>query len=279
MQDGSGVQSTATVTVAVSAVNDPPVGVDDTEVTDVDSAIPIDVLLNDTDPDSVDVPPTTNADLSVVDPNGVETQGVLLKTIENPNPLFRDLFGRGLVFDGDRFVVGAPMDDAAPTNPNDFGVAYVYDSEGKLLHTLQKDVPSSGDNFGWSVDMSGDFVVVGRDGRYGYGLTANGFGMDTTAQYSFTFIDGALSGTPSIQVDVLENAVSQEFFTSGPQEFVANTPPVPNPQTWIYSGCMTLRSMLEELQQDIPRKDEARAASPVRKLLFLVFARRFARSR
>ncbi len=49
--DGHGGFSTAWVTVTVSAVNDPPVAVNDNAVTDEDTPITIDVLANDIDPD------------------------------------------------------------------------------------------------------------------------------------------------------------------------------------------------------------------------------------
>ncbi|MCK5247034.1 tandem-95 repeat protein, partial [Candidatus Bipolaricaulota bacterium] len=51
VSDGNGGTDTATVTVTVSAVNDPPIAEDDEESTDEESPISINVLLNDSDPD------------------------------------------------------------------------------------------------------------------------------------------------------------------------------------------------------------------------------------
>ena len=49
--DNNGGTATATVTVAVAAVNDPPIAEEDSGSTDEDTAIAIDVLANDVDPD------------------------------------------------------------------------------------------------------------------------------------------------------------------------------------------------------------------------------------
>jgi len=55
IEDGNGGSDTATVTVTVNGANDGPTAVDDTGSTDEDSAVTIDVLANDTDPDTSDV--------------------------------------------------------------------------------------------------------------------------------------------------------------------------------------------------------------------------------
>jgi len=52
VSDGHGGTDTATVTVTVGAVNDPPDAVDDLATTGEDTAVTVDVLGNDTDPDS-----------------------------------------------------------------------------------------------------------------------------------------------------------------------------------------------------------------------------------
>jgi len=53
--DGNGGQAEATVTVFVAPVNDPPVAQDDSDSTEEDTAIDIDVLANDSDPDDDDL--------------------------------------------------------------------------------------------------------------------------------------------------------------------------------------------------------------------------------
>ncbi len=51
ISDGNGASGSASVTVAVVAVNDPPVAVDDTVSTEEDTAVTVSVLSNDSDPD------------------------------------------------------------------------------------------------------------------------------------------------------------------------------------------------------------------------------------
>ncbi len=51
VDDGNGGTDTATLTIQIAAVNDAPVANDDSATTDEDTAVTIDVLANDTDPD------------------------------------------------------------------------------------------------------------------------------------------------------------------------------------------------------------------------------------
>ena len=69
IEDGNGGESTGTVTVTVEPVNDPPDAVDDEAETEIDSAIVIDVLANDTD---VEGDPLTVASVSEPDHASVE---------------------------------------------------------------------------------------------------------------------------------------------------------------------------------------------------------------
>ncbi|GKY88985.1 Ig-like domain-containing protein [Sinisalibacter aestuarii] len=76
VDDGNGGTDTATVTVEVTPVNDAPVAEDDTATTDEDTAVTIDVLGNDTDPDGdpLTVTEATSPDGDVViNPDGTIT--------------------------------------------------------------------------------------------------------------------------------------------------------------------------------------------------------------
>src|SRR5262249_45611558 len=70
---GLGGTASATVSVTVIAVNDPPVAVNDTATTPEDTAVTIPVLANDTDVDgdvlTITAAPTTNGTVSVVGTN------------------------------------------------------------------------------------------------------------------------------------------------------------------------------------------------------------------
>ena len=51
VSDGHGGTATGTVNITVNPVNDNPVAVDDSAATDEDTAVTVDVVANDTDPD------------------------------------------------------------------------------------------------------------------------------------------------------------------------------------------------------------------------------------
>ena len=75
-----------------------------------------------------------------------------------------DLFGSSVSIYGDYAVVGAPMDD---NNGNNSGSAYVFKRTGSSWTEEAKLIPSdgaAGDEFGWSVSVSGDYAVVGAFG-------------------------------------------------------------------------------------------------------------------
>ena len=89
--------------------------------------------------------------------------GSRLRTIAHPQPQAGSHFGSSLALDGDLLVVGAPADDV--NGVQDAGAAYVFDlRSGALLSTLTKPGPLAGDNFGSSVALSGNTVVVGAPG-------------------------------------------------------------------------------------------------------------------
>ncbi len=68
--------ATATVTITVNAVNDPPLVMNDTAVTEVDESVMVDVLANDSDPDGNLVP----GSVSVISPPANGTATVILAT-------------------------------------------------------------------------------------------------------------------------------------------------------------------------------------------------------
>ena len=78
-----------------------------------------------------------------------------------------DHFGSAVAIDGDTMVVGADRDDDKSANS---GSAYVFVRSGSTWTQQQKLTASDGyldDNFGNSVAISGDTIVVGAE-RQGY---------------------------------------------------------------------------------------------------------------
>jgi VCBS repeat-containing protein len=86
------------------------------------------------------------------------TTGARLATLQNPSPGVGDNFGISVAISGNLIVVGAYLDD---TGVPDSGRAYVFTTSGALQTTLFNPSPGAGDQFGRSVGISGNTVVVG----------------------------------------------------------------------------------------------------------------------
>ena len=85
-----------------------------------------------------------------------------LRTFENPSVKLADQFGFAVAIDGNHVLIGAPFDDTLGPN---VGQAYLFDATtGSLLHTFDDPTPSlpaGGDEFGRSVAIEGNNVLIG----------------------------------------------------------------------------------------------------------------------
>lgn len=90
------------------------------------------------------------------------TPGVAFASIDNPGPASGDEFGRAVALSGSRLLVGASGDQ---TGANDAGSAYVFEILSGTpeipVASLNNPSPSSTDEFGDAVAISGSLVVVG----------------------------------------------------------------------------------------------------------------------
>ncbi len=71
-------------------------------------------------------------------------------------------FGHAVGLDGDTLIVGTPFDDI-----DNAGAAYVFVLSGDMWMLEQKiilDTPAAGDQFGFSVDVSGNTAIIGAPG-------------------------------------------------------------------------------------------------------------------
>ena len=104
------------------------------------------------------------------------TTGALVHTLDNPNPYgdsSGDSFASSVSISDNYAIVGALYEDDAVDNSS--GKAYIYNvTTGALVHTLNNPNPdgiigTNGDNFGFSVAISGDHAIVGaiREGDAG----------------------------------------------------------------------------------------------------------------
>lgn len=90
-------------------------------------------------------------------------------------------------------VVGAPFDDIG--GPDSGVVKVFHTTTGALLHVLANPTPASGDNFGYSVAVSGNRVVVGAN-------------RDDTAATNAgsVYVYDLSTGTPTVPITVLNKA-------------------------------------------------------------------------
>ncbi len=143
------------------------------------------------------------------------------------NVTFVDEFGWSVAVDGDKIVVGAPFEDGTALGANasvpagqydylsnpfgplsaDSGAAYVYGRTGALwaqqayLKAFNIGTFNAVDWFGWSVDISGNTVIVGAPAENstttGVNSSANELGADQGAAYTYsmssptTWVNGA----------------------------------------------------------------------------------------
>jgi Ca2+-binding RTX toxin-like protein len=115
------------------------------------------------------------------------TTGALVATLSNPSPDPFGDFGYSVAVSGSSVVVGAPHNDVGASA--NCGQAYVFDaSTGALIATLDNPSPATNDDFGNSVSVSGNTVVVGA-----YQDDAGGF--NSGRAYVFDASTGALLST------------------------------------------------------------------------------------
>ena len=98
--------------------------------------------------------------------------GAQVRKIIGPDLAAGDQFGLSVAASGDYLVVGAPYHDGFGV---DAGAAFLYRlSTGVMVRKLGSGVVQPGDNFGFSVSVWGDFVVVGAPSTTTGGALANG---------------------------------------------------------------------------------------------------------
>jgi hypothetical protein len=132
--------------------------------------------------------------------------GALLHTLANPTPGAYDWFGFDVAVSGNTLVVGA-LDDN--TGAPDAGAAYVFDgATGTLLRTLTNPTPAVCDEFGYSVAVSGNTVVVGAY----YDDTG---ARDAGAAYMFDAATGVLLRTLANPVPAVEDRFGHSVAASG----------------------------------------------------------------
>ena len=91
----------------------------------------------------------------------INASPVLRHTINNPAPELDDKFGNDLAIFGNSLLVGTELDDSNATN---VGKAYLFDISGamaQLTFEILNPAPRGTDNFGSSVAMISDLILIG----------------------------------------------------------------------------------------------------------------------
>jgi uncharacterized repeat protein (TIGR01451 family) len=204
--DGSDFESTATVSVNVIEVNDPPVAVDDEATTDEDAPVSIDVLANDTD---IDLDSLT---ISAVGTPGNGTAEIVNKQIVyTPNANFHgtDSFtytvsdGRGGMDEGNVAITidtinddPVAVDDDVTINEDEPRTIDVLANDGDLdLDALT--ISAVGASNHGTVEMVNEQII--------YTPNANYFGSDS---FTYTASDGQGEDEGSVQITI--NAVNDK---------------------------------------------------------------------
>jgi hypothetical protein len=153
------------------------------------------------------------------------TTGALIYTLNNPNAFGtseNDQFGFSVGISGDYAIVGAYLEDDAGGASS--GKAYIYNATtGALIYTLNNPAnvaTSASDQFGYSVDINGNYAIIGAPGTvssqgksYIYNVTtgalvytldgsSGSFGRSVAVNGSYAIVGapftGALEGTAYI---------------------------------------------------------------------------------
>lgn len=100
----------------------------------------------------------------------------MVQKLSNPS-LFNDFFGYSVAISGDNAVIGAPGDDEGFSD-NGSVTIFKRNTATGVWEMVQKLInPAAGfsDRFGWSVSVSGDYLLAGAPGD-GFGNTLNAEG-------------------------------------------------------------------------------------------------------
>ena len=142
--------------------------------------------------------------------------GQKLHNLINPSPgndAGGDRFGVSVDISGNYAIVGSFLEDNA--SGDDGGKAYIYNvTTGALVYTLDNpdSFPSTGDRFGVSVAISGNYIIVGSREDDGYPT-----GADSGRAYVYRTTTGDWSDTTLVHTLLNPNptgASTNDFFAS-----------------------------------------------------------------
>jgi outer membrane protein assembly factor BamB len=90
------------------------------------------------------------------------TSGKLLQTFLNPSPTYFGLFGRSVAINGDKILINALNNINSDAGRTSIGTVYLFDAiTGNLLQTFVHPTPNENDQFGYSIGIDGNNVLIG----------------------------------------------------------------------------------------------------------------------
>ncbi len=128
--------------------------------------------------------------------------------LKSPNPELDDRFGFSVAVSADTIVVGVPLEDGGATG----GSVFVFARSGATWSQqglLKATQGALGDNFGWSVAVSGSTVVVGARGEDSAATGVNGDETDDSASGAGAAFVFVRSGTTWSQQAYLKASNTQ----------------------------------------------------------------------
>ncbi len=188
LSDGHGETSTATVTVAVAAVNDPPVARDDAADTDENSTVTIDVLFNDFDPDGDSL-----SVQSVTQPNGGFVANGQSQVDYTPKPGFSGTESFSYIVtdgQGETAIATVTVAVAAVNDPPvaQDDSATTIENEAIAIDVLANDSDTDGDGLSIQALTQPGHGHAAQDGMQVVYTPETGFsGVDT---FTYTATDG-----------------------------------------------------------------------------------------
>ena len=133
--------------------------------------------------------------ITITDGGDTEGSGFsVAQEILNPNPSASDEFGRRVGISGNNVVIGAHLDDTSTT---DSGAAYVFAADtGNLGATILNPTPANSDQFGGSVAIDGNNIVIGApNDDTGAGNAGSAYLFDTSGTLLRTYNNPTPSGS------------------------------------------------------------------------------------
>ncbi|MFZ5961618.1 Ig-like domain-containing protein [Thalassococcus sp. BH17M4-6] len=208
ISDGNGGTDSATVTVTVNAVNDPPVADDDAATTDEDNAVVIGVLANDTDFDSATLSvsgTTAPANGSVtINPDNTITYTPDLNFFGTDSFTYTAFDGVDASDPATVTVTVNPVNDPPLANPDS---ATTDEDVAVNIDVLANDIDAENDPLTvFATSATNGSVVIEADGSLTYTPNANFNGSDTITYQMTDGIAGSSSSTVDVTVTPVNDA-------------------------------------------------------------------------